>query len=369
MEKASRNPVVAFDEAGNTGQDLLNKDQPIFTLASVHFSDEEATELIRILSSPQTQEAKFSILKRWPSNQQRVIDFLNSKLIEPEKVKITPFHKGFVVISKIVDLLIEPFARRAGSNVYERGLNMALSNLHYFCMPSLCGLDRFEEFQRRFVDMIRERSLSSIEGFYDYIPELMKACEDNKYSENLLHILMTKSFVGDEVLRNCDATTLDPAPSAFVLHCQVWGKQFNREFDAIHDDSKPIRHLRTIISFMMAKDEPTVEVGYDRRKSVFPLKASGVNFRSSKSLAQLQIADVFSGAYTYWAGSKIGLIVDKDFADSLEKSCLPGLQIGGVWPIPAFTPEELETTETGGSNTLEYLNQLIQRQSGKRKLV
>jgi len=182
-----------------------------------------------------------------------------------------------------------------------------------------------------------------------------------------MQILMTKSFVGDEVLRSSDVTTLDPAPSAFVLHCQVWGKQLNREFDAIHDESKPIEHMKAIISYMMAKDEAEVEAGYDRRKIVFPLKASGVNFDKSKSLLQLQIADIFSGAYTYWAGGKIGLQVDKEFADAIEKTCLHNLLIGGVLPIPAFTPEELETTEAGDISLLEYLSELAQRQSNKEK--
>ena len=367
METVSKNPIVAFDESGNTGQDLLNKDQPIFTLASVCFSDEEARRLINSLSSQQAQEIKFSRLKRRESGQKRIIEFLQSNLITQDRVKITPFHKGFVVVTKVVDLLIEPLERSRGVDIYKKGLNMALSNMHYFCMRTLCGQEKFDEFRKRFVAMIREKSLKSIDDFYNYISELLRASNYDNYNKHLMNILATKDFIGDEVIRSADITSLDPAPSAFVLHCQVWSKQLGREFDAIHDESRPVEHMKTFFSYLMAKDEPETEVGYDRRKFIFPLKTLDINFCNSKSLPQLQIADIFASAYTYWAGGKIGQNVDKKFSDALEKTSLPNLIFGGVWPIPAFSPEELETTESGGISTLDYVNELVERQSKKKQ--
>ena len=37
--------IVYFDESGNTGQDMLNKDQKVFVLASVDFNEEEQKKL------------------------------------------------------------------------------------------------------------------------------------------------------------------------------------------------------------------------------------------------------------------------------------------------------------------------------------
>src|SRR6267142_2013884 len=39
------NPKVAFDEAGNTGQNLLDPSQPIFVLSSVSLSDSDAAAI------------------------------------------------------------------------------------------------------------------------------------------------------------------------------------------------------------------------------------------------------------------------------------------------------------------------------------
>lgn len=33
--------TIYFDESGNTGQDMLNKDQKVFVLASVNFNEDQ----------------------------------------------------------------------------------------------------------------------------------------------------------------------------------------------------------------------------------------------------------------------------------------------------------------------------------------
>ena len=58
------NPLIAFDESGNTGQDLINPRQPIFSLASVYLSDVETEEAIEFLTAHTGKELKFSNLIR-----------------------------------------------------------------------------------------------------------------------------------------------------------------------------------------------------------------------------------------------------------------------------------------------------------------
>ena len=43
--------TIYFDEAGNTGQDLLNKEQNAFVLASVHFNEKELRVFQEIFKS------------------------------------------------------------------------------------------------------------------------------------------------------------------------------------------------------------------------------------------------------------------------------------------------------------------------------
>ena len=53
------NPFVAFDESGNTGQDLLNHNQPMFSLAPVYLSDAKTEETINILTTQTDQEIEY----------------------------------------------------------------------------------------------------------------------------------------------------------------------------------------------------------------------------------------------------------------------------------------------------------------------
>lgn len=44
-------PNIYFDESGNTGSNLLDPNQPVFSLASCSFSDNDARNLIGLLNS------------------------------------------------------------------------------------------------------------------------------------------------------------------------------------------------------------------------------------------------------------------------------------------------------------------------------
>lgn len=357
------NPIIAFDESGNTGQDLLDSDQPTFVLASVYFEDDEAAKLSEIFPASQRSELKFKKLK---NSQSAIFEFLNSELITPEKVKISLFHKQFMIVTKIVDLLIEPLLHRRGIDLYVQGMNIALSNLHYSVMPAFCGEQRFKEFLSRFVYMIRRKDLESINNFYSTVFELIQSCEEYRYRIDLIEIFSTKEII-NEILAGDDNLDLEPAIPAFVQLCYAWGNQLGREFDIIHDKSKPIKGWEEKLLCMMAKDEQEVEVGYDRRKAVLPLRATGIKYCDSAKVLQVQIADIVAGAYAYLANGRAGLDVDEALFEDLHKSKLDQLVAGAVWPDTAVTPEELGTTEMGGINIADYTSDLIARQLSKKR--
>jgi hypothetical protein len=54
--------TIYCDEAGNTGANLLDPDQPFFLLASNDFSSSEADALLEHVRSGQGGEPKFSVL-------------------------------------------------------------------------------------------------------------------------------------------------------------------------------------------------------------------------------------------------------------------------------------------------------------------
>jgi hypothetical protein len=56
--------IIYCDESGNSGEELFDKDQPFFVLASNDFGRAEALTLLEHLRSHQSGEPKFKTLKK-----------------------------------------------------------------------------------------------------------------------------------------------------------------------------------------------------------------------------------------------------------------------------------------------------------------
>lgn len=102
--------VLAFDESGNTGSDLLSASQPVFTVASVSLTDDDAKALLANLTPKGAKEAKFSRLRKSATGRESIITLLASPLIHRKTAKLHVIHKPYMVMTKIVDLLVEPLA-------------------------------------------------------------------------------------------------------------------------------------------------------------------------------------------------------------------------------------------------------------------
>lgn len=124
------NNIISFDEAGNTGQDLLHDDQKVFVLASNNFSDDE----IRILKSlfATDRELHFKKLKDSAPGRKAIIDFLNHDLIGEKNIICLTAHKEFVVVGQIIDKLAEPVLYDMGIDLYKFGQNITYNNYLFY---------------------------------------------------------------------------------------------------------------------------------------------------------------------------------------------------------------------------------------------
>jgi hypothetical protein len=209
------NPIVAFDESGNTGQNLLDSTQPVFVLASVHFSDTQAGELVKLFSPRPEHELHFKNLKRRESGRYKILSFLRSALISSETVKLNVFHKSFMVTTKIVDMLVEPLLAQGGVDLYKRGANLAMANVLHTATPVLCGQELFQTFQDCFVQMIRQRDRGTVETFYNSIVNLRAANTHDRFHSLLDTLIATQNILAP-VLRQVTDTELDPAIPSLV---------------------------------------------------------------------------------------------------------------------------------------------------------
>ena len=347
--------TVAFDESGNSGANLLDSEQPVFVLASVYITDGETANLIL----PNSDEMKFSKLKRSSKGRRKILDILNSELLSKDKVFVSGFHKPFMVITKMVDLLIEPMLYESGIDLYKRGVNIAMANMLFFTMPVFIGRDAFEASQAAFVEMIRSPSFAAAKRFYELIYEARSDLKHTEFAQELDMLLATQSVAG-KYLSKWDSSYLDPAIPAFVEHGSLWTSRLKTEFSIVHDSSKPIQQNQLVLEAMMSTSEESVTIGYDRRTTEFPIMATGIEFHDSSLCPQIQIADIIASSATYCLRASLNQQTDS-FAHALQHTKVLSKIFRTIWPDIKVTPDDLGTNKVGGIDANNYIGKYISK--------
>jgi hypothetical protein len=133
--------TIFLDGSGNTGSNIIYENQPIFTLSGCNFTEQEAVRFIELTGSRSLKEAHFKQLERKKSGQDGMVRLMKHSLINKNKVEL--FHKKFMVTTKIVDLLIKHMMHLKGQHRYLNGVNIALSNMWFYCLPIFVVKNRF----------------------------------------------------------------------------------------------------------------------------------------------------------------------------------------------------------------------------------
>lgn len=352
-------PDIFFDESGNTGVNLLDPDQPIFTLGSCNISQANAISALSLTGSKSPSEAHFKTLRRRKSGQDGIIRLLKSKYVSTENVKVFVIDKRFMLTSKIVDILIESWSHARGIDLYKHGQNLSLSNVYYFCMPTFCGEERTDEMLAKFIKMIKVQDTESIDNFYESIELLKESCVNDSFKSTLDRIIVTKEDI-ESILEDTKKSTLDPSIPSLFKHCIEWGKLYPSGYYIKHDDSKPIAEQQELFNKFMDISKVTEVFGYDRRAFELPIKAKSLTFHSSEEYPQLQIADIVASASAYY----VNCLKRNDTEDYLFKE-LQRIKIDRyfkdmvIWPTTGVTPEEMGTVYTGGINAVNGVARFI----------
>ena len=354
IKEKQRIPTIYFDESGNTGSNLIDLDQPVFTLASCTFSKEISEQLLELINSNSTQEVHFKNLRRRKSGQDAIIRLMSSELLDVKCIKINIFLKEFMITTKIVDILIEYMMHLMGEDLYLNGQNIALSNMLYYCLPTYCDKSLVQSMYRLFVIMIRSQDQENIDNFYNEVENVKDSSSDESFKTYLDTILVTKKFI-DGALNCTDKHSLDPSIPAFFSQCAQWSDLYPKGFHIIHDDSHSLEKERLLFAQFMDWTQNEVELGYDRRKYNLPLKGKSLKFASSKDFSQIQVSDIIASSFAYWAaGVSRGETEDYLFLelDQLDLNRFVGHN--KIWPTKDVTPEELGTIHNGGLNAADH---------------
>lgn len=91
---------IYLDESGNTGHNIVDNSQPMFTLAGLKHSDQQASLLLELLQCKSPLEAHFKNLKRRKAGQDGIVRLMKHSLINPDLVRVELIHKKFMITAR-----------------------------------------------------------------------------------------------------------------------------------------------------------------------------------------------------------------------------------------------------------------------------
>lgn len=355
--------MVAFDETGNTGPNLLDPSQPVFVLASVHMSNDRATGLVQSLTPPGAREVKFATLRRSAVGQNRVLSLLQDGALSKSEVRIAVYHKSFMVTTKIVDMLVETWHHRMGVDLYENAANLGLANLWHSVIPVFCSPGAFDEWQKRFVALVRDKTPATIERFFAQTDALRRINKNPDLDIDFAMLSMTRAIV-DEGIHKDGGASLDPAIPTLVQLAAEWTAAIG-PFDLVHDESMALLAERRDLRLLLSLDEELRVFDHVGVPTAFPIQAPDIRFANSRDVPQLQLADVFAGAAARLFRTRARRETDP-FAEALLHAGIANLVTAPVWPDISVTPEELDAARRPGKRGLEFIVDLIERRRSAR---
>lgn len=350
--------TIYVDECGYTGEDLFNSEQPIFCLASTSLSDAECVQLLAThMGDVRASELKHSSLARNARHQRRIIELLRGIAQQhTNKVKFAIAHKRYALLTKIIDLIIEPLTYEDGIDFYDKGFNIAYSNLLYYIIPSMAGEDFFLEMLQNFQKMMRERTPGSYDSFFRLffdrdLPQIV--------AENTIFLKGSHIRHGMAAIQTIPPDALDIAFAEALNLVAKWAEGTEGELVIIHDQSSKMARSKHIWDRVVSPDVPEHIVGKDRRLMRFPLRVARTELGDSRNHVGLQIVDLLAGAMTRcfkW------VIAGRDSKDqyAAELAAFLPEAFGGhmLWPSTKMTPEELGTTGPNADDAIAHFVKL-----------
>ena len=346
-----------LDEAGYTGPDLINREQPVFTLASTSISEAEARSLMDSCFGARQGEVKFANLAKSNRGRAQIVDFLRAIDLSRGNCAFYSFHKQFVLCAYLIDFWLEPMMHEDGVNLYARGGNIALNNVSYLTLGTCLGVDGRRELLREFQVMMRDRTRFAFESFWDSVEKVMR--EHELVSQALGALPVARYRLGYEHLVGLPSGMLDLGDYGLLETVQHWREKLpGTEFVLIHDQSKFLQKQREFWESVLDPANPAAVVGQDRRTIEFPLPVKDLRLEDSRHFPQLHVADLIASAARAHASGLVARTSDP-FLDALRDAGLLNALAGGVWPTAMVRPDELETDGPVFGDAAEFIGSVV----------
>jgi len=334
--------VIAMDEAGNSGGNLLDAAQPVFALAAVRAGADVDAAVARALTKTQMKELKFARLRTSAPGRRNVVDLLTELQLTPATAAATVTAKAWMVAAKLIDELVEPamLARGLQHEFYASGSHRRMADdLFHFSQRAMGST--YDELIAAFQAMLRGFTDDRSDAYLSALRRCRLVCRDARLTEILAAMLDSRDELASEFGARRD--TLDPGlPS---LHWQVgyWSDALQAEFSVVHDESRTasrwivdLNERAAVRANLLAAGETVLErMTIGDSEVVLPHRLIGVELGRSQASPALQLADVLAGASAHMFAVETGIRPVDKFARDLSRTGLVGVIPHAVGPVIA----------------------------------
>lgn len=324
--------VVACDESGNDGENLLAGQSTVFAHASVILAPDNAAELmdeIRARTRSHTTELKSKTILQ-PRHEATAKWLLSHPSIEGcASVHLT--HKKYFVVSKLFDSTAEELAHQLGHDIYETGVALAGANLLFYLAPQTYGVSwdkllmTFQQFMRAKDEVQAQEHLTRLVGITVELlrdeDAIVRDVLDTVFS-GLSHLRsLSKLQLGqgvDERLR-----TMDPLIAAVGATVRLWGSASGRSVELLHDAAKEL----TPVKIEWARRSLARPEDIAPSRQGLGTELTRVRLVDSKDDPRVQVADLLAGV-----GRAVGESMVTEQEHPLGRSLVPIVSGASLWP-------------------------------------
>lgn len=306
IHKVGGTSSVFCDEAGFTGNNLLDSAQEVFVFSGVAMPAERAIELVQRTIRDfrlQGKELKGSRMLKTQAGRRAITAVLEEC---SEQVRLVSHLKKFALACKIFEYIFEPALAQQNSLFYSVGFHLFIGN---FLFTWLRARDEsaetiFEEFST----FMREGNQAALEKIFPQ-PGLIVDWTSNPLAAISLFAMTNRAAIQSELEGTHGATVpnwiLDLTTTSLFSVLRHWGEVYD-EIDLFCDESKPLETEIGILKGMVGRRDHVRMEAFGKDIQVTFNLAREPQLVNSKNCPGVQIADVFSSAVanawqkTFW---------------------------------------------------------------------
>lgn len=349
--------VLYFDESGFTGYNLLDVTQPIFTVASTDI-DASAAETILRQSFPNYRGAEFKFTNIWRSNNKLgLVEFGRQLSGLSDHAIAWMINKRFVVLTKIVDFLIEPYITAAGYDFYADGFCWKYANYIHFGLTQFATPELYDSLVKAYQTFSRGPSPQRLRNFQVQLG-IMAAS-----SQEYVRIFFEQMELGANLFENYhDLKTFKGSDELQVTSMLAvigrWRNLYPEDFAVVHDASANFFRRRGLWERITNNNVPAQmhQVG-DGTYVEFPLRVVSTTPMDSKDSYAIQFCDILAGLVTRQFDIRIDGD-DRNLLDDVINVGLNAISYNGIQPSNIF-PDKIPPRQLAGPDAVDRMTNII----------